>query len=427
MSKAGHIGLVLVASGLLILHGPLPSCAQSEDSILESEKQPSDTVFNELRLSEEGVTAVDTAGDEWYYDFVNGVWIPGDLPDGGLDDGTSTRRVVLTGDEIPVEERCTEQKRVKRFERSPVLVGYEEYVEEDIFAYGRVTIRGWAKGNVKSLKKVFVSASGRVDGDIEAPKITIRDGAIILGEFREVGSPLELEDLTKSFSADGLIVVLSFTGFLLVFSFLTVSLMPRQIRNFDRCLAGHKLKSYLLGLLFVLLMPLILMLVMITVVGLVVVPLVPLVYLVAFGLGTVVFGNILGRQFSLRYFGGEKGMLVQSMLGIVLLMSLWLIVAVLLGASNDVSQGFGVFFLVVSVLLTSFPILAGLGAAVLTRFGFREYRRFAGGQGQPDAPMAPAPAPPPIPEAPPITTSTPRPAPPRATPPPSPRIPEGND
>jgi len=426
MSKAGHIGLALFVSGLLVSNCPYPAHAQPDDSVFESEELLSDTVFYEIHLTEEGVTAVDTAGDEWHYDFEEGVWVPGSLPEGRADD-RGTRRVDLTGDEIPIEERCTEEKKVKPFERS-VWVGYEEYVDGDIIAYGRVTIKGWVKGNVKSIRKrVLVTGSGRVDGNIEAPNIIKREGAVVLGKVREVGSPLELEDITKSFSADGLIVVLSFTAFLLVFSFLTVSLLPRQMRNFDHCLSRHKVKSYLWGLLFLVLMPAILLLVMITVVGLIVVPFVPLVYLIAFGLGIVAFGNMLGRQFSLRYFGGEKGMLLQSTLGIVLLMSLWFVVAVLLGAGDDVSQGFGIFFLVVSILLTSFPILAGVGAAVLTRFGFKEYRLFTDSQQQPGAPMAPAPSPPPIPEGPSLTTPPAGPEPPRATPPPSPRIPEGNE
>jgi hypothetical protein len=426
MSNTKKFNLSLFVVGLLVSNCLHSTYAQPDDSVFESGGQVSDTIFEEILLSEESVTAVDTAGDEWYYDFEKEVWVSGNLPGGSVDD-RGEGRVVLTGDEIPVEERCTEEKRVKRFERSPVWVSYEEYVDDNIFAYGRVTIRGWVKGDVKSLKKVFVSASGRVDGDIEAPKITVKEGGMVLGERRVISSPLELEDITKSFSADGLIVVLSFTTFLLVFSFLTVSLMPRQMRNFDYCLSRHKVKTFLLGLLFLVLMPVILLLVMITVVGLIVVPFVPLVYLIAFGLGIVAFGNMLGRQFSIRYLGGEKGMLLQSMLGIVLLMSLWFIVAVLLGAGDEVSQGFGIFFLVVSILLTSFPILAGVGAAVLTRFGFKEYRLFAGGQQQPEAPTAPAPAPPPIPEGPSLTTPPAGPETPRATPPPSPRIPEGNE
>jgi hypothetical protein len=65
-----------------------------------------------------------------------------------------------------------------------------------------------------------------------------------------------------------------------------------------------------------------------------------------------------------------------------------------------------------------------VGAAVLTRFGFKEYRLFTGGRQQPEAPMAPAP--PPIPEGPCLTTPPAGPEPPRATPPPSPRIPESD-
>jgi len=424
MSKAIHIGLTLLGLGLLTLSSPEPTYAQADDS--EYVDQQGDTVFNEILLTEEGITAIDTAGYEWYYDFAEEVFVPGILPI-DITDTRGLERTNRTGDETSIEDRCTEEKEVKPFERS-VWVGYDEYVDGDIIAYGRVTIKGWVKGDVKSLRKrVLITESGRVDGNVEAPKVIVRDGGAVLGEINEVGSPLELKDITRPFSADGLVVVLSLTAFLLFFGFLTVSLMPKQIRNFEQCLNQHKVKTFLLGLLFVILMPAILALVMITIVGLLVLPFIPLVYAFALGLGIVTFGNMLGGQFSRKYLGGEKSMLLQSMLGILLLMALWFVVAVLLGASDDVSHGFGIFFLVISILLTSFPILAGVGAALLTRFGFKEYRLFAGGREQPGASYAPAPAPPPIPDGPPLGTPPRGPMLPGATPPLSPRIPESDE
>jgi len=424
MSKACQVGVILFLWGLFAIICPQSALSQTDSSAFKD--QLHDTVFNEISLSEEGVTAIDTAGSEWYYNFEDGAWAPGNLPEGSADDG-SVSRVGLTGDEIPVKERCTNEKKVKPFERS-VWVGYEEYVEGDIIAYGRVTIKGWVKGDVKSVRKrVLITKSGRVDGDVEAPTIIVRDGGVVLGEIKEVGLPLELDDIARTFSADGLIIVLSFTVSLLLFCFLTVSLMPRQIRNFSLCLYQHKVKSFLLGLLFLFLMTPIMALVMITIIGLPLVPLVPLAYLIAFGLGIVVFGNMLGRQFALRYMGGEKSMLLQSTLGIILLMSLWFVVALLMGAGNDVSYGFGIFFLVVSILFTSFPILAGVGTAILTHFGFKEYHIYTDGQEQPGASHVPAPAPPPIPNGPPPGSPPTSPIPPRATPPPSSRIPESEE
>lgn len=420
MRKVPYIGLLLLISGFFASDCLTSAYAQPDDS--EFVYQPSDTVFNEILLTDESVVAVDTAGYGWYYDFKKGSFVVGNLPVGDVD-GRSQRRDELGTDEVPVEERCTEEKEVKPFERRSVWVGYDEYVDGDIIAYGRVTIKGWVKGDVKSIRKrVLVTESGRVDGNIEAPEII--DRGIVLGEKIETGSPLEIEDITRSFSASGVIIVISFTVFLLFCGFLAVTLMPKQMANFGRCLSRHKVKSFFLGLLFVFLMPAVLAVVMVTIIGLIVVPFVPLIYLIAFALGIVSFANLIGKHFSLRYLGGGKSMLFQSTVGILLLMSFWFVVAVLLGSNDDVSQGFGVFFLVVSIMLSSFPILAGVGAAILTRFGFKEYVSWKDRQEQQGGAPAPTPAPPPIPEAPSPGAPPAGPVPPSATPPPSPRIPK---
>jgi hypothetical protein len=424
MRRSSLVCRLVFSATLFTLTHSTAAYAQADDS--EHDYRPRDTVFNEIFLSDEGVKAIDTLGNEWHYNFDKRTFVMGGPPVGDLN-RTPERPENLRVEEIPLEDRCTERKEVRPFEQS-VWVGYDEYVDDDIIAYGRVTIKGWAKGDVKSIRKrVLVTESGRVDGDIEAPEIVVRPGGLVLGKKFETGSPLDLKDITKSFSVDGVIVVLSFTVFLLFCGFLAVTLMPRQLASFGRCLTRYKVRSYLLGLLFVFLLPAILVLVIVTVIGLMVVPFVPLIYLVAFVLGIVAFSEMIGRHFSVRYLGGEKSALVQSTLGILLLMSFWLIVALFLGSNDDISQGFGIFFLVVSILLSSFPVLGGVGAAMLTRFGFREYVGWKERRGYAGDVTPPTPAPPPIPDdsslGVPLSPSGPS----DATPSPSSRIPNRED
>ncbi|MEE8577853.1 MAG: polymer-forming cytoskeletal protein, partial [candidate division Zixibacteria bacterium] len=139
-----------------------------------------DTVFQEIKLSDEGVTAVDTAGNDWYYDFTVGTFVTGVLRDGSEQRGPEGRED--TGDYPAIEVRCTEEISFKPLVSS-ALVGYDEFVDDDIIAYGRVTIKGWVKGDVTSIgKRVLVASSGRVDGDIAAPEIIVKEGGIVRGE-----------------------------------------------------------------------------------------------------------------------------------------------------------------------------------------------------------------------------------------------------
>ncbi len=400
----------LLAAGCLLLLG---GALHSQDEISDTARRPEDTTFYEIHLDPTGVTAVDTAGYHWHYDFQTGSFAPGEAPTPELGDIPGEAFT----DDLPVEVRCTEKLRVKPFQ-SKIRVGYEEYVEGDITALERVTIRGWVKGDVRCLNgRVYVSSSGRVDGDVEAPDVIVRNGATILGEIRRTTDPVpKFKEIARSFSADGLIVVTVFTVTLLFFGLITALLMPHQLENFGRCVRQHRVKTFMLGLFFVFFFPAIVVLVIITVVGLLIVPLVPVLYLFAIGLGLVTFGNLIGRLFARRYLGGERSLLAQSVLGMSLLMSLWYATAVLLGANDKVSQGFGIFFLVVSILLTTYPVMTGVGAAVLTRFGFREYRALHGGQKRPGVSGAPTPAPPPLPDGPPSGTTASRPVSPPATP-----------
>lgn len=382
---SNYIGMVAVAAMLGIAE---TSSAQRTDEVYA----PSDTTFYEITLSDEGVIAIDTAGYDWYYDFDRGQW------EAGIPEPTEvdSRPIGIGGgdDREPVDERCIIEKWIKPFETKPVMVGFDEYVDGDITVLGRVTIKGWVTGDVSSLnKRVLVTETGWVDGNIEAPRIIVREGGYVGGTVVEEASPLEF-DLKSPFSAAGIIVAASFTAMLLLSALLVVTLAPNHNENLCGCIEANKAKTFFLGFLLWLGLPPLIVLVTITIVGIPLTPLAPLAYVVAAILGMIAFGNMVGRVFARQVLGGEKSRLFQTLVGILLTMSLWFVSATLLGANGSTANGFGVFFLVVAILVSAYPLASGAGAAFLTRFGFREYMDWK--DRTRSAAEPPPPAPPPL-------------------------------
>jgi len=424
MSKTGHFGLLLAACLIAFWPGTPAAVAQALDddsgTVAAADVDTFQSiVFDEISLTEDGVTAVDTAGIEYYYDFQQEAFVEGLSPDEEDDFRDNNDRIDLP----PIEERATKKLKVKKFEKS-VLVGYDEYVSGNIIAYGSVTVKGWVKGDVKSLnKRVLVTETGQVDGDIEAPAIIVKEGGEVLGKMFESGAPLDIDDIAGTISADGIVIVLSFTLVVLFFGFLIVVLMPRQLGNFSACLTDHRVKCYALGLLLIFLMPVVVILCIITLVGLLVVPLVPMVYAAAMLLGVVAFGGVLGRTFSVRFLGSARGLQFETFVGVSLLMMLWMVVAALLTPNSPIANGLGIAALVIAIIVTTYPICTGVGAGLLTRFGHRPYVSFD--QRHQDDGPPPAPAPPPLHQPPPIIP--PAPLTPEPPTPPQPEPPPRND
>ena len=348
-------------------------------------------VFVKIKLEKGQVTAIDTMGYDWYYDFDKDAFIEGYYPD-----EEHTAEDFIIEEIISVKDRCINEKIVKDYE-GDIIVGYDEYVDGDIKAFERVSIKGWVRGDVTSINdSVIIYQSGQVDGDVKAPWIIQKKGAKVKGRVIITDTSLDFKDFTGSFSADGLVVVIVFTVVLIFFSFLVTSLMPLQLKRMNDIVLNNPIKSYLLGFLFILLMPVITAIVIITIVGILVSPLVPILYILAFFIGVVLFGNRIGRMISIRFLGGEKKILFQATIGVFLFMSLWLLDAILLGQQSDIAEGFGIFVLVVAIVISTYPICTGVGAALLSRFGFRDYISWKDKHGFDAEPYAPAPAPPPL-------------------------------
>jgi hypothetical protein len=248
-----------------------------------------------------------------------------------------------------------------------------------------VTVKGWVKGDIQSISgRVLVTESGRVDGDIKAPDIVVNEGAQVSGK-QSITDPLDFpaEVLQRSFSVDGIVIVSGFLLFFLVIAFLVTTLFPAQLRNISSCMFKFKARVVFVGLLFVFLLPLIL----------------------AMSCGLVVVGGRIGELLSSRILGGSQNRVIHAVVGLPIYMLMWFLVAILLG-SDGVAQGFGIFGLVVSIIITLFPLLGGIGAAVLTRFGYREHLGVTADR-RGKVSEAPTPAPPPIPDLPRMVTPPP--------------------
>ena len=372
----------------------LPCLANEEKETPQVKAGEAPQKFTTIRLAPEGVVAIDENGNRWIYDFDSAAFISdqkANQENGGTEGAEAG---------TPVETRAVDEKTVEPLAQT-VVVGPTEYVAGDIIAYGRVTIRGWAKGNVQSItSRVLVTESGRVDGDITAPEILIKPGGVVMGKVNETGVSLNLKGIQQAFDFSGIIIVLAFTISLMVACFVIMTLMPRQVNVLDRCIRTYRTRSFLLGFLSLFLLPIGVVLLCITIVGILATPLVPLLIVFIFFATVTGFARTLGeRALAIVLRNRPIGTHLATQVGILLFMSLWLVTAILLGAADETSQGFGVFFLVISILLNSYVLLTGLGAAILTRVGTREYLSWHERHMAAES-HVPMPAPPPIPDIP---------------------------
>ena len=203
---------IVLFLSVIVSAAPNTAWAQADDV----NYAPPDTVFIEISLGPEGIRAIDSAGYDWYYDFDQDQFVVGLLPLDFPDEREPEE--ALPSDVQPVEERCIVEKKVKPFVHS-VLVASDEYVDGSIVAVDRVTVKGWVKGDVTSVnKRVLVTATGRVDGDVQAPEIIVKPGGVVLGD-----------QLLTSWEPEpprgiGLLIVIIFLAVFLFFGFLAVLL-----------------------------------------------------------------------------------------------------------------------------------------------------------------------------------------------------------
>ena len=354
-----------------------------------------DTIFTEITLTEDGVSAVDAQGDDWYYDFDLDMFVIGELQ-------RTTTPQIEELDLEPVEVRCVNEKIIKLSISKNITIESDEFVPHDIVVFGRVTVKGWVQGNITSYNdRVVVKPFAQVDGDINAPSILVHDEGIVLGEINE--TTFDLSSIKTNFSTDGFVIIMIIMSLLAVFIFMVVALIPKKLEVVSECFNRYKVRSTLLGFFFLILMPVIVGLVAITIIGIVVIPFIILLYIFAIILGIASFSNQIGNLVFGRFLTSGSKLYLKILLGFSLFAICWIIgITYMTGASDSELFGIGVFFFVISIIFSIYPVFGGIGASVLTRFGYRPYASWKDQVAQNTQTFTPAP--PPMPRGPEIKT-----------------------
>lgn len=82
-----------------------------------------------------------------------------------------------------------------------LIVGEDAAVKANIIGE-RITISGIVKGDIKATETIKLLSSARVIGNMEAPKISIEEGAAFNGKCRTAEARISLEELSDYLSVE---------------------------------------------------------------------------------------------------------------------------------------------------------------------------------------------------------------------------------
>nr|MBN2278191.1 polymer-forming cytoskeletal protein [candidate division Zixibacteria bacterium] len=337
--------------------------------------------FIELHLTPEGAYGVDEEGHEWDYDFTRDTFIR-HSGDSGRTQTVFGRRETVEIPEVPeipdVEglraEKLAELKQIKGLKLGAVVIGVDEKVIGPVVAVGPVTVRGVVVGDVISYKKITVTSTGEIQGDARAPEIVKMRGGTITGSRIENDFPAIPEvDIFSENRFTALIAVVVIWVGLLICGLLVVGVIPMPISRIKACLQQNFIKSFFIGLLILLAFGPVMALLSLTVIGIPIALIaLPIGLCLAVIFGIVGMGSLIGDIAAKYYDGLDKSQLVKIIFGISIMVIFWLFMALLMIKPGSVTNGFATLFLVLSIIIWSFVVSAGLGAVVMTRFGKRE-------------------------------------------------------
>lgn len=361
------------------------------------------SIMTEMHLSPDGVYGLDSSGNEWDYDFTRDTFVTKNEEKsttktvfGSNRDQLDNRVIVgLPGGEIPDSE-------VTVTSYNGLIVGSvhvrpDEKVKGSITAMGPITVEGVVTGNVTSYSKITITSEGKILGDARAPQIIKMRGGRIYGDRSETDIP----DLPGFFSLSKstntqLVVNLIILGSLLFCTLILVTVAPRPIDRAKMCLQTCFVKSFFTGLLVWILIAPVIALLCLTIIGIpVAVIVIPLALVGAFLMGVIGLSQFIGATIGRINVDSKGTQLLAALVGLVIYSLPWLLAGFLQMTSSSLFNGFATFFNVISIIIWSVGITAGIGAVFMTRFGNRDCRKILLQRINQDwASMHPAPPPP---------------------------------
>ena len=385
--------------------------------------------FVRIDYSSKETVAVDSIGQEWYYDSEQGEFVPEDeyvkiagvSDEGGIKDYGPDEIV------LPPEIRCTDIYDGDITELfSDVIVEFDERVEGSVTSGKNITIKGLVIGNVISYRTVTIEGTGEVRGDVIAREIIRERGGRILGQHTEVPFPetlgLGVPKVTGFFPD---FMGIFFTAFLVFLCIISIALFPNHLGRIVARIEREVVKTFFWGILVWFSILPVFVLLLITIVGIPVALLVfPFALIAAFLLGYVAVTIYIGKLLAPLFRWQERSIYIKSIIGVMALAILRLLANFwsAIGAS-----GLDIFFGVIYLIIIFTAITIGLGAVATTRFGTRPK---PSGEAPDQGPPPPEPRPAPLVQPPPLHPDPITPqsiAPPPPVPPPSPQSDNATD
>lgn len=300
----------------------------------------------------------------------------------GTAEAAATAETAGAEPRVEVEVCCEEDDGEDRVAMGHDLVIEKgEVVEGDaVCIYGNLTVKGTVKGDAVSVGgNLMATPTAVVGGDAVAVggTVDISPGAKIGGEKVTVEGDIPglkalkwvgilgdaASDLTKRIVA--VVKEVIFFGFLMLVALLLTAFLPRQFGRVNEHLAGDFPRSTLLGVGIMILLPLALVFMAVSIVGIPLIPIVVLAAAAAVLVGYVAMARIIGRRLV-----GEKHVMFQIFIGMLLLQGAALLGDVIALPGGPAEKVGGVFTGVGRIIFIAASGI-GMGAVVYSWFGKR--------------------------------------------------------
>ena len=218
---------------------------------------------------------------------------------------------------------------------------------------GSITVAGKVKGDTVAIGgSLSLKDWSQVGGNAVSigGKVEKSARATVKGDIAEVSFP-GVVGITPAKAAGGWIIfsILSFIAFL-VLAIILVALFPNQLGKVSSAVEGNLLKTFLFGLLAIILFVPVIILLAISIAGIILIPVWVILVLVAGLFGYIAAAHFIGQKILKALKLTVKTMIVETMVGLILLALVGLVP--ILG---------GIIKLIISCM--------GLGGIILTRFG----------------------------------------------------------
>lgn len=240
-----------------------------------------------------------------------------------------------------------------------VVVPWGEEIEDAVAVGGSVTVEGTVSDAVAVGGSVYLKSSARVKGDAVSigGEVVIEEGAVVSGDIVEV-SPIQIVPFAKGFKEWGvkwgiggmiLARILVFVGFLAL-ALLFTALFSKYIGVVSAQTEGQWLRTFLWGVLGLILVSPIVILLAISILGIPLIPLFLIVFLAALILGYIAVAQLVGKKITIAFRKPNQPMILEVIIGMLLL-------------------GIVCLIPIIGWFIRSIVATLGLGGVILTKFG----------------------------------------------------------